>query len=118
VLLLNKNFIPQALQNFMFGMLKDSNARAVKMSLVRIFCQSLLLFEIKNANLQDIMIQLYKKNIWNDTKTVNVLSTACYSKFPKVKVAALKFFVGKDPEEKDSDSDSDEVLFNPFARFI
>jgi protein SDA1 len=64
------------------------------------------------------MIQLYKKNIWNDTKTVNVLSTACYSKFPKVKVAALKFFVGKDPEEKDSDdSDSDEVFFDPSQKF-
>jgi len=61
---------------------------------------------------KDIMIQLYKKNIWNDTKTVNVIATACSSKFPKVKVTALKFFVGKDPEQKDSDdSDSDEVEF-------
>ncbi|XP_065333560.1 protein SDA1 homolog isoform X1 [Cloeon dipterum] len=80
----------RTLQNFMFNMLKDSNSRAVKMSL-------------------DIMIQLYKKNIWNDAKTVNVIATACSSKFAKVKVAALKFFIGKDPEEKDSDdSDSDE----------
>ncbi|XP_059490536.1 protein SDA1 homolog [Neocloeon triangulifer] len=84
----------RTLQNFMFNMLKDSNSRAVKMSL-------------------DIMIQLYKKNIWNDAKTVNVIATACYSKFAKVKVAALKFFIGKDPEEKesdDSDSDDDEKL--------
>lgn len=30
------------------------------------------------------MIELYKRNIWNDTKTVNVISTACFSKVTKV----------------------------------
>ncbi|RZC38504.1 SDA1 -like, partial [Asbolus verrucosus] len=77
------------LQNFMFTMLKDTNARAAKMSI-------------------DIMIELYKKNVWNDTKTVNVIATGCFSKITKVMVASLKFFLGKDTEEKDSDSDSDE----------
>ncbi|XP_077294253.1 SDA1 domain containing protein Mys45A [Arctopsyche grandis] len=76
------------LQNFMYTMLKDSNPKAAKMSV-------------------DIMIELYNKNVWNDSKTVNVIaSTGCFSKFTKVMVASLKFFLGKDPEEKDSDSDS------------
>lgn len=43
------------LQNFMYGMIKDGNVKATKMSL-------------------NIMIELYRKNIWNDTKTVNVLA--------------------------------------------
>lgn len=30
------------------------------------------------------MIDLYKKNIWNDEKTVNVIATACTSKVTKV----------------------------------
>jgi hypothetical protein len=30
------------------------------------------------------MIELYKKNVWNDAKTVNVIATACFSKFTKV----------------------------------
>jgi hypothetical protein len=30
------------------------------------------------------MIELYKKNIWNDAKTVNVIATACFSRFTKV----------------------------------
>jgi hypothetical protein len=30
------------------------------------------------------MIELYKKNIWNDAKTVNVVASACFSKFTKV----------------------------------
>lgn len=79
------------LQNFMFTMLKDTNARAAKMSL-------------------DIMIELYRKNVWNDAKTVNVIATGCFSKVTKVMVAALKFFLGKDPEEVDSNSDSDEEV--------
>jgi protein SDA1 len=79
------------LQNFMFTMLKDTNTRAAKMSV-------------------DIMIELYKKNVWNDAKTVNVIATGCFSKFTKVMVACMKFFLGKDTEEKDSDSDSDDEI--------
>jgi hypothetical protein len=33
---------------------------------------------------QAIMIELYKKNVWNDVKTVNVIATACFSRFTKV----------------------------------
>ncbi|KAG7197771.1 hypothetical protein KM043_001589 [Ampulex compressa] len=78
-----------ALQNFMFSMLKDTNARAAKMSV-------------------DIMVELYHKSIWNDAKTVNVIATGCFSKATKVLVACLKFFLGTDPEGKqDEDSDSD-----------
>lgn len=71
-------------------MLKDSNAKAAKMSV-------------------NIMIDLYKKNIWNDSKTVNVIANVgCFSKFTKVMVASLKFFLGTDPDDKDSDeSESD-----------
>ncbi|KAB0790528.1 hypothetical protein PPYR_09982 [Photinus pyralis] len=82
------------LQNFMFTMLKDSNTRAAKMSL-------------------DIMIELYKKNIWNDVKTVNIIATGCFSKITKVMVASLKFFLGKDPEEKESDDSDSEPEINP-----
>lgn len=57
--------INTTLQNFMFTMLKDTNARAAKMSV-------------------DIMIELYKKNVWNDAKTVNVIATGCFSKVTKV----------------------------------
>lgn len=52
----------------MFSMLKDSNPKAVKMSV-------------------DIMIELYKKNIWNDAKTVNAIANlGCFSKITKVRV--------------------------------
>lgn len=78
-----------SLQNFMFSMIKDSNPKAAKMSL-------------------DIMMELYKKNVWNDAKTVNVIATVgCFSKTTKVMVASLKFFLGHDDDEENSDSDSD-----------
>lgn len=80
--------INTTLQNFMFTMLKDSNSRAAKMSV-------------------DIMIELYKKNVWNDAKTVNVISTGCFSKITKVMVASLKFFLGTDSDDKKNDSDSE-----------
>lgn len=50
----------------MYGMLKDANPKAAKMS-------------------ADIMIELYKKNIWNDAKSVNVIaSVGCFSPITKV----------------------------------
>ncbi|KZS09921.1 Protein SDA1 [Daphnia magna] len=76
------------LQNFMFAMLKDSNITAAKMSL-------------------DVMIDLYKKNIWNDQKTVNVIATACLSKTTKVMATALQFFMGSDEKQEDSDSEAE-----------
>lgn len=82
--------INTVLQNFMFTMLKDANDRAARMSL-------------------DIMIELYRKNVWNDAKTVNVIATGCFSKIMKIMATSLRFFLGTDPDEKDSDeSDSDD----------
>jgi len=89
------NQVNTALQNFMFSMLKESNATAAKMSV-------------------DVMIELYRKNIWNDAKTVNVLTTGCFSKISKVMSTALKFFLGTDApvaeEGEDSDSDDESAV--------
>uniref|UniRef100_A0A3B3VLB2 Protein SDA1 n=2 Tax=Poecilia TaxID=8080 RepID=A0A3B3VLB2_9TELE len=83
------NKINTTLQNFMYTMLRDSNPIAAKISL-------------------DVMAELYKRNIWNDAKTVNVITTACFSKVTKIIVGGLKFFLGKDEDEKnESDSESE-----------
>uniref|UniRef100_A0A3Q2STE6 Protein SDA1 n=1 Tax=Fundulus heteroclitus TaxID=8078 RepID=A0A3Q2STE6_FUNHE len=82
------NKVNTTLQNFMYTMLRDSNPIAAKISL-------------------DVMVELYKRNIWNDTKTVNVITTACFCKVTKILVGGLKFFLGKDEDEKDSDSESE-----------
>lgn len=80
------------LQNFMFSMLRDSNAKAAKLSV-------------------DILIELYHKNLWNDNKTVNIIAdVGCFSKITKVMVASLKFFLGRDEEEKAENSDSEDEV--------
>ncbi|XP_059141085.1 protein SDA1 homolog [Physella acuta] len=78
-----------ALQSYMFSMLQENSAVTVKTAL-------------------DIMIELYRRNVWKDAKTVNVIATACFSKITKVMVAAMKFFLGKDELEEKEESDSDE----------
>jgi len=79
-----------ALQNYMFTMLRDSATIAAKTSL-------------------DVMISLYKKNVWKDEKTVNVIASACFSKITKVLVTAVKFFLGTDEENEDEESDDEEI---------
>lgn len=58
-------------------MLKDPNETASKRSL-------------------NVMIELYKRKIWNDDKTVNVLATGCLHHNPKVVAASIKFFLTLD----------------------
>ncbi|KAL8604072.1 hypothetical protein ACOMHN_024897 [Nucella lapillus] len=84
------------LQNFLYTMLRDKHKRpdVAKMSL-------------------DVMIELYKRNIWKDAKTVNVIVNACFSKATKIMVAAVKFFLGKDPNEEDNNSDSEDENHGP-----
>jgi len=36
-----------------------------------------------------VMIRLYHKNVWNDNKTVNVISTGLFSEVTKIKVRPL-----------------------------
>lgn len=59
----------------------------------------------------NVMIELYKRRVWNDDKTVNVIAEACFNPNPKIIVAACKFFLTLnydfDSDDEDS-SDNDE----------
>ena len=57
------------------------------------------------------MIELYKRKIWNDEKTVNVIAEAVFNSNPKIVVAASKFFLilDYDYESDNGDSSDDEV---------
>lgn len=91
--------VNSTLQNFLFQMLSDNNVLAAKMSL-------------------DVMIELYKRNVWRDAKTVNVMATACFSDANKVLVAALQFFLGTDEKEEDQSDDSDSEDEVPSVREV
>jgi protein SDA1 len=48
------------LQGFMYVMLKDEHSVAAKKSL-------------------EVMVDLYRRRVWTDSRTVNVIATACLS---------------------------------------
>merc|ERR1719210_2338733 len=56
------------------------------------------------------MATLYRKNVWRDAKTVNVIATGCFSKETKILVTATKFFLGSDDQDDDENSDDEEDL--------
>ncbi|KAJ1675149.1 Severe Depolymerization of Actin [Spiromyces aspiralis] len=57
----------------------------------------------------DVCIELYRKNIWCDTRTVNVIAEACLSPINKIMATAIQFFLNpvKRRGSGGGDSDSD-----------
>jgi len=55
-----------------------------------------------------IMIELYRKHVWNDAKTVNIIADGCLSTNNKIMVAALTFFLQNDPKNNEDDGNSSE----------
>jgi protein SDA1 len=77
------------LQNFMYGMLADDNALAARHSL-------------------DVMVELYRRQVWNDAKTVNVIATGAFHKSGHMVTVALRFLLGRDVDDDDDDDDDDD----------
>ncbi|KAF0971943.1 hypothetical protein FDP41_009639 [Naegleria fowleri] len=78
--------VNRSLQNFVFSMLKDSFRIAAKKSL-------------------QLLITLYRRNIWNDDRCVNVISQSCFSDDTALVVIALKFFLGEQVEDPDEEEE-------------
>jgi protein SDA1 len=53
----------------------------------------------------DILAELYRRRIWTDARTVNVLGSACVNKATRVMVAAINFFMGIESKMEDDDDD-------------
>jgi protein SDA1 len=84
--------INKKMQNFVHGLLQDPNEDSSRRSLI-------------------VMIELYKRRVWNDEKTVNVIWSATMNDNPKIIVAATKFFLSLDlsyiKEDEGSEDSSD-----------
>ena len=92
---LNKNSknhaINKKLQNFILTLLQDPNEDAARRSM-------------------NVMIELYKRHIWNDEKTVNAIWQGTEHANPKIVAAACKFFLILEYDyQSDSDIDSSEA---------
>ncbi|OLY85549.1 Protein SDA1-like protein [Smittium mucronatum] len=55
----------------------------------------------------DVCIELYKKNIWNDAKTVNVIALGAFSPITKIKVTCVQFFLNPVSKKKNADGETD-----------
>lgn len=75
-------------QGFLHGVLADEHEVSAKKSLA-------------------VLTELYRRNVWTDTRTVNLVASAVLHPSPRVMVAALKFFLGQD-EKENEDGDEDE----------
>ncbi|KAI8869957.1 SDA1-domain-containing protein [Ramicandelaber brevisporus] len=89
------NKLNRELQGFMFNIILDlagDSAIAAKKSL-------------------EVCIELYRKNVWNDAKTVNIIAQACLSPVTKVMSTAAHFFTSSAADRgnnKGSDNEDDE----------
>ncbi len=85
----------KSLQNYLFGVISMADQSSGDAA------------DVAAKYCLDICIQLYRKQIWNDNKTVNVIAEALFSVHAKVLVTALKFFLGTDIQD-DQDGSEDE----------
>lgn len=55
----------------------------------------------------EILAELYRRRIWNDARTVNVVGEACLNPSPKIFVPAIRFFLGiENSMEEDEEEQS------------
>ena len=93
------NKLNKTLQNFMYTMLADANENAAKRSLM-------------------VMTELYKKNVWNDAKSVNVIAEACFSNNFKLMTTAIHFFLGANEQDDQEDSEDEMPDMNAVRHSI
>lgn len=87
----------RAVQNFMYSVIQDEHEGAAKKGLA-------------------VLTEMWRRNVWRDARTVNVIAEAALHKSSRIMLASLKFFLGQDALEEaaankgdgsDSDDDND-----------
>ena len=56
----------------------------------------------------DVMIDLWRRRVWTDEKTVHVISLACFSPHTRIMVAALRFFLGLPFYDDEAEEEEEE----------
>ena len=54
------------------------------------------------------MVDLYRKRIWTDARTVNVIATACISNESRLVKTGIRFFLGIEQLIDDDEANEDE----------
>lgn len=77
------------IQNFIVDLIKKSTQNIAKRAL-------------------QILIELYRKNIWKDTKVVNIIAQGCFSLNYKMKLLACCFLIETTETKKEMESSDEE----------
>lgn len=77
------------LQSFLFAMVEDRSEVLVKRSL-------------------HVLVDLFRRKIWNDGKCANMIATACFHPATPVAIIAAKFILDAESKDNDLDSDSED----------
>lgn len=40
-----------------------------------------------------LMVELYRRNVWNDARTVNIIAEGCFNELTKIKLLAAHFLI-------------------------
>ncbi len=86
----NKAAVNAKLQTFMYSMVHDTSTTAARKSL-------------------DVLIELFRRRIWTDARTVNAIAAGCQSDSSKLVVPACRFLCGEldAPDEDEADSEDE-----------
>ncbi|KAI0561455.1 hypothetical protein FGB62_81g03 [Gracilaria domingensis] len=76
------------LQSFLFNMVHDPSEVLVKRSL-------------------HVLVDLFRKRIWNDAKCANMIATACFHPAISVSIIASRFMLNSESKERSQDSDDE-----------
>ncbi|CAN8076185.1 unnamed protein product [Agarophyton chilense] len=82
------------LQTFLFSMVQDPSQVLVKRSL-------------------HVLVDLFRKRIWNDAKCANMIATACFHQSMSVSIIASRFMLNSENKEQSQDSDDDSDNESP-----
>lgn len=52
--------------------------------------------------------ELWRKGVWNDAKSVSIVSLGCFHPVAKVQSASLHFFLGDEDDDENDSSDSED----------
>ncbi len=113
----NQTKLNKSLQNLVYSMMisvNDSSYSATSLSAVWGNQQNSQIVVANTTQAKkslNVVIELYKKRVWTDARTVNVIASACFSTIARNAVVAMKFFLGIDVEiDKMQEEVDDEEL--------
>lgn len=106
------NALNRTLQNFMYSIFSSSSKTATansSSSSTGLNAVTSSSDEMTATKSLQVIIELYRRGIWNDAKTVNIIAEAALKgNCPKAMVMGLNFFLGKYPGAAEIGADDDD----------